>query len=118
MQHKTLTKQGRLFLGAVDLSLFRTKIKRERSTAPSTMIKISLQLSGKLYLLNEHNKLNELISWRACFNSNLVTLPSIKQNNDERENGITVTRHLLCIDLISEQELFGAIHFLGCKNTL
>jgi len=84
----------------------------------NAMIKITPKLSGKLYLLDDENKLNELISWGECFSSNLVALPHVQADNPELIKDVTETQHLVCIDLIGEQELFGAIHFLSCKSTM
>lgn len=84
----------------------------------NAMVKITPKLSGKLYLLNDKNKLYELISWGDFFSSNLATLPNMRADNNTLISNITETRHLVCIDLIGEQELFGAIHFLGCKETM
>ncbi len=84
-------------------------------------------LSGKLYLLDEDEKLNELVAWGQDKAGNVSVLinshvsdfqppQSETQSSSINESAMYQgSSHLICVDLIDEQALFGVIHFLGSK---
>ena len=88
-------------------------------------------LSGKLYLLNDNDRLVELVSWGQQHSDNVSVLMNKNVNNSttsytDNENGAHINEsqsfqdssHLICVDLIDDQELFGVLHFLGQKQTV
>ncbi len=88
-------------------------------------------LSGKLYLLDESDHLVEIVSWGQQLSGNvsvLVNQKANKANSSDVTNSVSSyisesemyqdSSHLICVDLIDEQELFGVIHFLGKRPTV
>jgi diguanylate cyclase (GGDEF)-like protein len=88
-------------------------------------------LSGKLYLLNDNDRLVELVSWGQQHSDNVSVLMNKNINNSttsytDNESGAHINEsqpfqdssHLICVDLIDDQELFGVLHFLGQKQTV
>lgn len=88
-------------------------------------------LTGKLYLLNDNDRLVELVSWGQQNSDNVSVLMNKNINNSttsytDNKNGAHINEcqpfqdssHLICVDLIDNQELFGVLHFLGQKQTV
>ncbi|WP_286263518.1 sensor domain-containing diguanylate cyclase [Thalassotalea atypica] len=93
----------------------------------SIMPRLLPDLSGKLYLLNDNDELKDLISWGPELSENVSILPV--NPNDNKTEFITeqkelpehlanyqTSRHLICVDLIDQNKLFGVIHFLGSRD--
>ncbi len=86
--------------------------------------RITPALSGKLYLLNDQDKLEVLVSWGKAQDEKVTVIRAGNEKVHDNEQVInesyqpTATSHLICVDLIDEQELFGVIHFLGAKNVV
>lgn len=88
-------------------------------------------LSGKLYLLQDNDRLVELVSWGKQDSNNVSVLMNKNVDNSAtthrtNDDGARINEsqmfqdssHLICVDLIDDQELFGVLHFLGEKKTV
>ena len=93
------------------------------------MPKLIPSMSGKLYLIDGQGKLDELAKWGDKFSDNVTVLARkcreqqsnrVKSNNGSpaicTESQCPLSSHLICVDLVDDDQLFGVMHFIGEKH--